>query len=348
MVAAAVIGTVASAAIGAASSADSSRRASNTQHDAIDAQSKAASSQLELAQQQWDYQRDVYLPKSMQMADDAAALNKQVAQKQMDAADFAMGVSADAISQARKSYKYQDQYMGMTDDYASGKMANTMADEAQADTQQAGAIQRGITDRAMQRRGVDPSSGAGMALMHDDQIAESAAGAGAQTAARRMARDKAEQMVGIAAGSGQAGFGTGLTAAGLATGANNSASNASTVGNQALNSVNSGMVAGTNATQAALRGAGATGYGLGQTYGGSPFLDQIGTMSNGLLRSGAFGSGGLSGAFGTMGAKMNGSYNANYGNEGLNYSSFTGGSGLGASGFADASLGSDIGLAYGG
>ena len=314
---------VAAAVVGAAGSIYSANSAADSQQAAIDSQSQSAKSQLDLAQQQWDYQKNVYLPKSMQMADDAAALNKQIANKQMDASDYAMGVSKSSVAQAQKSYKYQDEYMNTTDKYASGQMANTMADEGQADTQQAGADQRGITERAMLRRGVNPGSGAGMALMHDDQIAEAAAGAGAQTQARRMARDKAEQMVGIAAGSGAAGFGTGLTAAGLATGANNSASAASTVGNSTLNGVNSGVVAGSTAAANTLRGAGQTGYGLGHTYGGSPFADQIGTMSNGLLRSGAFGSGSdigntLRGWAGTAGAVADGSYNANYGNEGRN------------------------------
>lgn len=319
------VGTAAaSLVVGAVTSADSARRANNTQKDAIDAQSASAKDQLSLAQDQWDYQKSVYLPKSMQMADDAAAMNKQIAQKQMDAGDYYLGVSKDAVGQAKKSYKYQDQYMGMADKYANGSMANTMADEAQADTQQAGAQQRGITERALLRRGVDPGSGAGVAMMHDDQLSEAAAGAGAQTTARRMARDKAEQMVGIAAGAGQAGFGTGLNAGGLATGANNSASGASTVGNNTLNGVNNGYTAGMNGAGTRFAGAGNAGYNLGHTNSTSPYGTMIGSITSGAMRSGALPSWesigtSVRGGLGTAGAIGDGSYAPNYGDEGRNY-----------------------------
>lgn len=285
-----VAGTIAAGTVltGAVAGMDSSRRAANTQGDAIRSQEKSSDKQLALSQEQWDFNKNVYLPKSMKLADDAAALNKTVAQKQMDASDYYMGVSKDAVAQAKKSYEFQDRYMKTARDYSDGTMGNTMADEAGADVQRAGGLQRGATEREMLRRGIDPSSGAGMALMRDDELGLAAVGAGAQTAARRAARDKAEQMVGIAAGSGAAGFGTGLSAGGLATGANTAASGASTVGSATLNGTNAGFTAGNTGAAGAAFGAGRIGNGLGNSYNGNPFADQIGAIAGGALKSGAF------------------------------------------------------------
>lgn len=276
----------------------SANKASSAQNKATDAaaaagdrQANIGDKQVALAQEQWDYQKNVYLPKSMQMADDSAALSKKVADRQLADSDYYRGVSSDAIGQAKKSWKYQDKYMDMTDAYVNGTQGNVMADEANADVQQAAGLQRGATQRAMQRRGINASSGAGLAMMQDDQLATAAGAAGAQTNARRIARDKAEQMVGIAAGSGTAGFGTGMSAGGLATGASAGAVNAGGAGNAVLNGVNNGVGANYSGINSGFGGGSNSFRGSGQsamsTVGyGSQIGSAIGSAANDYLRSG--------------------------------------------------------------
>jgi hypothetical protein len=310
--------TAAAAVVGAGATIYSASKASSASNKAIDAQKASASGELGLAQEQWDFQKNVYLPKSMELAQKNADLTEKVANQQLSDSAYYRGLSGELTDQAKKSWKYQDQYMAMTDKYASGEMGNTMANEANADVQQAGAAQRGITERALERRGVNPGSGAGLALYADDQVAQAAAGAGAQTTARKMARDKAEQMVGIAAGAGNAGFGTGLSAGGLATGAGTAATGASAAGLAGYNGVNSAYTAGTSAAGANFSRAGNTGANLAASYAGSPFADAISGIFTGLSKSGTglssfhppySGAGGGDGGFGgTFDAYANGVY----------------------------------------
>jgi hypothetical protein len=324
------VGFVAASVIGAGASIYSANKASKSQGKAIDAQTYAAElqadiaqQQVDLAQEQWDYQKNTYLPKSMDMAEKAFATSEKVANQQLQDSQFYKGLAMDATTQAKKSWKFQDQYMALTDDYMSGEMGNREADMAGADVQQAGAMQRGIMQRDLQRRGVNSSSGAGLALQQDASTAQAGAGAAAQTMARRMARDKAEQMVGIAAGSGQAGFGTGLTAGQLATGTGTAAAGNAGAGNGILNGINQGVNQGYQGVNSAFngagnnaQGAGNSGFGLGRTYGGSPFADAISGMFTGGVKSGGFNgisSGSLVGNamnsfnFGTSGNNYNGS-----------------------------------------
>lgn len=284
--------------VSAVAGAYSANKAAKTQKKAIKGQIAAAADQaavanrqvdiadqeLELAQEQWSYNRDVYMPKALDMADEAAAQSKMLADRAISDSDFNRGLAVDATTQAKKSWKYQDEYMAMTDKYTSGQMGEEMAAEANADVEQANVQQRGISQRNMQRMGVSAGSGAGLAMAHDDQNAAALSAAGAQTNARQAARDKAEQMVGIAAGSGAAGFGTGLSASGLATGATNTALNATNSGAEVLNRANAGINANFNGTSNSFGQAGA-----GMAQAGAGFRGVANTwnslqgMNNGSL-----------------------------------------------------------------
>jgi hypothetical protein len=193
--------------------------------------------------------------------------------------------------------------------------------------------------------GVNPSSGAGLALMHDDQNATALAAAGAQTNARKQARDKAEQMIGIAAGSGAAGFGTGMSAGALATGAGTAAANASTVGNSTLNGVNAGVNAGYaginssfNGVGSNYKGSGLSGMGvLDAGQYGSPLADFASGAIGGAMKSGLF-SGSSSNPYTTPGT------GGSYQNPAGDTYDYTGGGGIyGSAGdYSDARLKKDI------
>lgn len=284
-----VIGAmIGSAVIGAAATTSAANKANKTNQAAIAAQESSAQAQQRLAQEQWDYQKDIYLPKSMQMADDSAALTKKVADKQLEASDYYMGVSKDAVGQAKKSYEFQDDYMGLARDYLSGKTANTMANEANANVEQGFANTTGQMTRAAGRMGLDPGSGAFISTLGEQYNQKALASAGAQTNAQKLARDKAEQMVGIAAGSGAAGFGTGMSAGGLATGANSAAVNASTSGNSTLNGVNAGFNSGINGASAGFGGSVKSWNSAVQTGQQHPWADMAGGLASSGLK--AFGS----------------------------------------------------------
>lgn len=275
-------------AIGAAAlNLYSASKAGDAQDKAVAIQEGSAAQQTQIAQDQWDYHKNIYLPKATQMADDSAARTDKIAGDQSALAAFNTDVEKQAVQQGMKSYAYQDEYMRMTDKYANGEMANTMADESHADVQQAAARERAASDMAMQRRGINASSGAGMALRSDNDLATAAADAGGQTAARRYARDKAEAMVATVANAGTATIGQGLQAGSLATGANANAVGASTSGTTTENSVGNTLAYGAGAAGSNASGAGQTGYRLGNTYGGSLVADAGAGTLTGLAKTGS-------------------------------------------------------------
>jgi hypothetical protein len=239
----------------------------------------------------------------MRLAEESAALNKQVAQKQMEASDYYMGVSKDSVAQAKKSWEFQDRYMDMARDYADGKTGDMEAGRANADVEQAYTGAMGSIARNAGRLGINPGSGAFAGAMGDLYTEKMLAGAGAQTNARLSARNKAEQMVGIAAGAGTAGFGTGLSAGGLATGANAGAVGAGAQSNTTLNGVNAGFNSGLNGASAGFGnsvGSWNSAVGTGSQH---PWADAVAGLGNSALRAyGSYQTGGWNtGGNGTAG-----------------------------------------------
>jgi hypothetical protein len=273
-----------SGAVSAASGlygAYSQQKANNA---AISGQQSAAAAQQAMAQEQWDYYKNTYMPKAMAQADDQLALSKRIADAQLADAAYYRGVSEEVLGQAKKSWKYQDQYMGLTDDYMSGKVGNIDADRANADVEQA--YGRGLQSmmRQAQRYGINPGSGAFAATMGDMYNEKMLAGAGAQTAARQAARQKAESMVAVAAGAGQAGFGTGMSAGQLAGSSLNGAGNTNNTSLTGMNSVANTF--GQGATGAGANyGASSAGWNNVVRNAGSPVADYVSGLAAGGLKT---------------------------------------------------------------
>lgn len=281
MVAAAVIGTAAVGAIGASEAADA-------QNNATSAASAASSDQTALAREQWDYQKNTYLPKAMQQADEQLTISKALASQQIKDSDYYRTLSQENADQAKKSWKYQDEFMGLTDDYMSGKVGNDMADRANADVEQAYAGGLNTMMRGAGRYGINPGSGEFASSMSDMATQEAADKAGAQTSARRAVRDKAEQMVAVAAGSGVNGFGTAINAGTLASGSLAGASNTNANSGVPLNNVSSTFA----------NGANSAGYNMGSAAGNfnrtagivtnNPMADFAGGLATSAIKTGGF------------------------------------------------------------
>jgi hypothetical protein len=277
MVAAAIVG---SAVVGAAGASKSSK----AQNRATDAASDISWEELAMAREQWEFQKNIYLPKAMQQADEQLMLGKALAANQLKDSELYRSLASDSFDQAKKSWKYQDQFMDMTDEYTSGRMGNRMADEANADVEQA--YEGGLKTmmRGAQRYGINPGSGEFASQMGDMALQHSADKAGAQTMARNAARAKAEMMVATAAGSGQAGFGTGLQAGALATGASQGAAATGAAGLNGLNSVANTFGAGARTSMSS--GAAGTFGRLATTGRSDPLTDYLSGALSGVAKGG--------------------------------------------------------------
>lgn len=274
-------------AAGLAQQISAAGKAQSTADRAVDAQTQAAQNQANLAQQQWDFYKNTYLPKAMQQADDQLALSKQITQDQLDNSQLARGIAGDSFDQAKKSWKYQDQMMQLADDYSSGKVSNTMADQNNADVNQSFASAEGDMMRQAQRYGLNPGSGGFSAALGDLYQQKALALAGGATAARRYARDKAESLVATAAGAGQAGFGTGIQAQSLVNGGLAGASQTNATSGYGLNQVAGTFGAGANGASANYGNAGVSWNSAVRNAQIQPFTDYVG----GLLSGGAKGAG---------------------------------------------------------
>lgn len=217
-------------AIGIISGRSAAKKADATNRAAVAAQSGAADDQLALAQEQWDYQKNVLNPKNEARADEANALFKKIANQGLDDAAHTRQLSDEAITQAKKSWKYQDMYSAAADRYASGELGEAEAGMAAADVEQGfdGAAQ--AMQRNAGRYGINPGSEAYIDAAGDMYTQKALARAGAQTRSRLASRDKAEAMVATAAGAGKDGFGTGMSAAGATTAALGGATGAGAAG----------------------------------------------------------------------------------------------------------------------
>lgn len=277
----------------AAKKDQSTTAATNAQTDSIETQKGITSNALSTEQEQWNQQRNTWDPALLQAAKDNSTTQATVASNDLATSKMLGDNAAATIDQAKKSWKYQDEYMAMTDDYTSGRAANVEADKANADVEQGYAGAQGQMNRNAARYGINPGSGAFAGAMSDMYNEKALASAGAQTNARRMARDKAEQMVGVAAGSGAAGFGQGISMANGSTGANAGATAAGTSGVNGWANADGAATTGANSAYAGLGlasnsnlGLASTGSGLAKNASGSATADALSGIGTGVVKSG--------------------------------------------------------------
>jgi hypothetical protein len=271
---------------GSVASLYSAFQSSKSQQASTALQNKAGQAQLDLAQNQWDINKNTFLPKATGLADQAAGVTTAQAANQAANATYNQGVAQDANAQGQKSYEFQNDQMDTARKYASGEMANTFADEANADVQQQAGASRLATEQEMGRRGVNMGSAAGMALMSDNELQTAAMGAGAQTLARRQARDKADSMVAAAGALGTQNFQAGNAAGALGVQNTNSAVQAADAAPATYGAVSNNFNYGANGAGATLGGSGRTGYGLGATYGGNAVADYLGGSATSNVKTG--------------------------------------------------------------
>lgn len=257
-------GVVTAAVIGAASSADSSRRAANAQRDALDRTLPLEERQLEAQIKQADemlaFNKETYADgKARQEKVDA--LNEKVITQNLN-------LSQKAGERADEQYNFYMQNgrpvvqktLSDAENFDSASNIAAARGRATADVQQGFDNAQEQTQRALTRMGVNPSSGRFLALQQRIQADKAAALAGAATNAEQGVRDQAiglrQQASNLAQGfpaqsMGQAGQsgGFGVSAAGVA--GSGQAQNMA-LASQAMN----GMQAG-----AGIYGNAAAGYG---------------------------------------------------------------------------------------
>lgn len=186
---------------------------------------------------------------------------RQVFGVQMDAQRQQMAAQAEQMRQAQDYYNYQTETFRPVERglVADAQRFNTeayreqLASQAAAAASQAFGQTQAMSQRAMAARGVNPNSGAGLALAQQANLGLAAQRAGAMTGARQ----QAEQM-GWARRMDVTGLGRNLAGASTAAyqGATNAGSAASATGAQGINTM---MAPGTQYQQGMA--------GAGQTYG---------------------------------------------------------------------------------
>lgn len=137
--------------------------------------------------------------------------------------------------------------------YNTGAEQDRMARLAGSDVEQALAVQRGSSMRALERMGVNPNSGRFMALMRGNELQGAAMRAGAETNARFAARDQGFQRLAAVAGMGRNNSLQGIQAASGAAG----------VGTSVMGSADRVAQGYTNQALSAMNGQGSTIGGMG-------------------------------------------------------------------------------------
>lgn len=257
-------------------------------------QNAAALQQAQLSKEQLDWAKQVYA----ETAPDRAAAAKratEVSDAQLASMKLNDGISKDYWDYQTKTFRPLEQgIVDAADKYDTTARREAAATEAQADVQSSFDNVAGQTQRSLDRRGVNPSSGAALSSKNQIDMQKAITLAGASNKAR-----KDVELQGYARKMDAANLGRGLssaqaTSAGVALNAGNaSAGNAASVGNitaQGNQIVNSGY----SGAQAGLSGA-------ASTYGNIASL-QAGSNNNAAL--GALG--GVAGQFAgsTAGSKL--------------------------------------------
>lgn len=174
----------------------------------------AAKSASDIAAAQWA-QTEKYLPEQMERARREDERSQRMADLAEDDAAYYRGISEHQFERSKLSEKYQDRMYGLADEYDSGKRGEEEAAMANADVEQAFGNATGSMVRNASRLGINVGSDGFAAGMSDMFRDKALAAASAQTMARRNARAKAESMVAMAAGAGQASFSNGMGVGGM-------------------------------------------------------------------------------------------------------------------------------------
>lgn len=221
-------------------------------------QNAAALQQAQLSKEQLDWAKQVYA----ETAPDRAAAAKratEVSDAQLASMKLNDGISKDYWDYQKDTFRPLEQgIVQSANEYDTTARREAAATEAQADVQSSFDNVAGQTQRSLDRRGVNPSSGAALSSKNQIDMQKAITLAGASNKAR-----KDVELQGYARKMDAANLGRGLssaqaTSAGVALNAGNaSAGNAASVGNitaQGNQIVNSGY----SGAQAGLSGAAST------------------------------------------------------------------------------------------
>lgn len=318
MVAAAIIG---SAAVGAVASNAASDSASDASADATEAQGRIADGQTQLGRDQLAFNQRVY-DDGRGMRDQASQTAIDVSKSQLVAQDQQTKIAADYDAYNKGTFRPLEQsIVSDAQGYdTAGRRADAVAG-ATSDVEQAYKASQDAMTRTMRRGNVSSGSGRSQALMQDMAIAKANSIAGATTGAVRNV-----ETVGAARKADAANLGRGLPSSQAVA-----ANSAITAGNSATSNAGAAVnaqMAGAPIVNAGFNGAVSANSSAGNLYGqAASSYNQTANASAGAIgaignAAGRYaGNGGFSGMAGTIGAKMDGSYNENYGNEGRNYTS---------------------------
>lgn len=258
VVAAAVIG---SAALGAYSSNQASKRAQQSANRMADQGDEAA----RLGREQFDWYKAEYERTRPQREQEAARAGR-IADAQYEGMQYAMQQARDWDARNKAVYQpLEDSFIKDAAAFDTEGRREELAGQAMADTQRAFDSAEGQQMRAMTASGVNPNSGAALALRENSKVQKALGLAGAGTRARTQARAEGRALK--------------MDAVGLGKGV---------VGNQAtmLQAANSG---GNSAVASGMSG-------LNATYSGAPMMAQgfnsamagMNTMSGLYGRAGQF------------------------------------------------------------
>ena len=203
---------VGSAVIGAYSSSQSNKSARNS-----------ANSQREMAQEQLDWNKQVYKDGA---ADRQAATNRanMVSDAQVNMMNTQTALANEYADYQRKTFRPLEE--GMVKDaqeYDTPERREAAAVAAKADVETNLAAQRGISTRNLSRMGVNPSSGKSLDLNNQMALAGASMQAGASNKARTQVETMGHARKMDAASLGRGLAGNQATAAGLAITAGNGA-----------------------------------------------------------------------------------------------------------------------------
>jgi len=166
--------------------------------------------QIDLARRQQDFFESNFAPRYMQQMDDQIALGRRQV-------DMQEGLQRFEMDRARRfddrywntQVRVEDELIDRARRFNEGAEQERMAGQAGADVAQSFGISRDNISRAMSRRGVNASSGAGIAALMDNSTEQALSRAGAMNMTREAARQMGWTRLGEAAalGRGLPGFG---------------------------------------------------------------------------------------------------------------------------------------------
>lgn len=183
---------------------------------------------------------------------------QRIADQQMEAQAQQMGQAKDYYDYQTKTFRPLEQ--GLVKDaqeFSTAGYREQLARDAAAASAKAFGLTQDMASRAAAARGVNPNSGAGLALQNQNMLGLSAQRANAMTGARTQAEQLGWARRMDAAGLGRGLAGASTAAYGGATGAGSAGANtAMAAGNQYTTAVTPGINAGLQGAQLGVQGAG--------------------------------------------------------------------------------------------